>query len=138
MYRKSVLFGLILNLLTACKPGTSKDMSSASFDQLHRELMDLHDSSMVQHGISLRLIDQVILKKTISAGQQAGSLDSIESELDQTNEAMMDWMAEFTDPVSRDSAAISYLKDQIGRMKEITQKQISAITGAQKILDPKK
>jgi len=135
MYRKLVLFGLMFILMSACKPSTSAGISTTELASLHTELMALHDSTMVKHGVSLKMIDQL---DQIKLSQPEGSLDSIRDELDRSNEAMMDWMAEYTDPVTQDSSALNYLMDQLRLMKAIAQTQATAISGGKTILETKK
>ena len=121
--------------MSACKPGASGGISTTELTGLHTELMALHDSTMVKHGVALKLIDQL---DQMILSQPEASLDSIRDELDHSNEAMMDWMAEYTDPVTQDSAALNYLRDQLSLMKEIAQAQGSAISGAKTIMEMKK
>lgn len=131
MYRKLVLFCLMSIVMNSCKQGNSGGITEKQLSDLHSELMALHDSTMVKHGISLHLMDQL---DEFERNQPQAAVDSIRDALDQSNEAMMDWMAEYTDPVTQDSAALNYLMDQLRLMKEIAHTQASAIDGAKSLL----
>lgn len=135
MYRKLVLFGLMWLIFGACNPGPKQGISTKLLADLHKQLMDLHDSTMVGHGVSLQLIDQLDQKKLVQADSTSTVLDSIRTVLDHTNEAMMDWMAGYTDPVTQDSTALIYLQDQLRLMKEIAANQTNSIHRAKMILE---
>jgi hypothetical protein len=117
--------------MNSCKQRSPGGITEKQLSDLHSELMALHDSTMVKHGLSLHLIDQL---DELERNQPQAALDSIRDALDQSNEAMMDWMAEYADPVTQDSMALNYLMDQLRLMKEIAQTQASAIDGANTLL----
>lgn len=121
--------------LLACKSGTGNSVSSKVLIDLHSNLMALHDSSMAKHGEALALIDQLKSKKPNFS--DSTSVDSVINILDKSNESMMDWMANFNDPETQDSAAFHYLEEQIQWMKNLYQTQTSAITRAKTLLEVK-
>ena len=135
MYREIVLFCLMSIVMSSCKQGSSGGITEKQLSDLHSELMALHDSAMVKHGVSLNLIDQL---DELERNQPLATVDSVRDALDQSNEAMMDWMAEYTDPVTQDSTALNYLMDQLRLMKEIAHTQSSAIDGAKNLLGTNK
>lgn len=121
--------------MNTCKQENSGGITEKHLSDLHNELMALHDSTMVKHGVSLYLMDQL---DKLEGNQPQAMVDSIRGALDQSNEAMMDWMAEYADPVTKDSTAMNYLMDQLRLMKEIAQTQASAIDGAKTLLGTNK
>ncbi len=135
MFRKIVLFCLMGVMMSSCKQGSPGGITDEQLSNLHSKLMALHDSTMVKHGLSLNLIDQL---NDLNRNQPQALVDSIRDALDQSNEAMMDWMSEYADPVTKDSTAMNYLLDQLRQMKEIAQTQASAIDGAKTLLGTNK
>ena len=96
--------------------------------------MAMHDSTMVKHGEALSLIDKLKIITNNPRTQNITMVDSIRTELDQSNESMMDWMANYEDPIEKDSAAINYLNAQIDIMHKISVHQLQNIALAKKIL----
>nr|MBP8943137.1 hypothetical protein [Saprospiraceae bacterium] len=87
-----------------------------------------------KQGESMSLIAQLKAIKESSAVDNATTIDSIRTELDYSNEMMMDWMADYQDPVTNDTSSISYLRSQIDQMNKISSHMQHNIELAKSIL----
>ncbi|HNR07739.1 MAG TPA: hypothetical protein PKM27_10530 [Saprospiraceae bacterium] len=123
MNAKPLLIISLALLLFACASGGSGKEIAGEVRMLHDSLMKLHDETMASHSSCLSLIDE--LKDLSAAAPDAGKvqIDSVRTELDYTSEIMMDWMAAYQDPVTEDTVAAGYLKEQIKAVREIARIQ---------------
>ena len=127
-----VLFILII-LQTQC---TSKQKSlEKSVIALHDHLMILHDSTMTQHSISGNLAEKLKIKGLQKDSTLLTAIDSIRTELDGSNEYMMDWMNNYHEPELKDSAALKYLNQQILLLQELALHQKKNINQAYLLLN---
>lgn len=135
IHKQIILLTFLTVGMAACLSKSKNNTLAADVAALNATLMDLHDTTMVRHGQSLSLIEQLKSKSKMASGPQLTYMDSIRTELDQSNESMMDWMANYSDPLEKDSAAINYLNQQIKIMNDISTHQIQNLDIAKKILN---
>ncbi len=133
-YFQIILFILYCSVVLSCRSKPETNPIPAQLAALNDQLMALHDSTMVKHGEALSLIDKLKIITNNPGNQNITMVDSIRTELDQSNESMMDWMANYEDPIEKDSAAINYLHTQIDIMHKISVHQLQNIALAKKIL----
>ena len=134
LHRIIVLFLLMISI-DGCTNSPGKNVEQSVMD-LHTQLMALHDSTMNQYGICGSLAEQ--LKKLVNAAGdsvQTNRSDSIRTELDASNEYMMDWMNTYHEPEKKDSAAMKYFKAQIDLLSQLAAHQKQAIEQAHLILN---
>ncbi|MEO5581188.1 MAG: hypothetical protein ABIR66_00735 [Saprospiraceae bacterium] len=108
---------LLLILLLPLSQCTTKYKLDKSVTALQAQLLELHDSTMIQYGVALNLIEQ--LKKIDADSITITPIDSIRTELDGSNVYMTDWMADYQQPETKDSAAWIYLTNQIELLKKL-------------------
>lgn len=128
-----ILWITFSSFILGCKQSPEPNLLLPTIAALNSELMALHDTTMIKHGECLALIDMLKLKVNTSGKFHMTYIDSIRTELDHSNESMMDWMAHYTDPIEKDSTAIHYLKAQLNIMKNISIYQTKNIELAKKI-----
>ena len=128
-YITIIIFSLLTISLFQCKSKETEKIIKS----LHDQLMLLHDE-MAKQGESMSLIAQLKAIKESSAVDNATTIDSIRTELDYSNEMMMDWMADYQDPVTNDTSSISYLRSQIDQMNKISSHMQHNIELAKSIL----
>lgn len=126
---KIALFVLIL-CIDSCK---SDNMEKAISDA-NTSVMTLHEETMAKHGEIMNLVDELKKKTTDSLYARDVVMDSIRTELDGLNEEMMDWMADFEEPDSKDEAALTYLKEQIEILTKLKTAQVQNIETAKSLL----
>ena len=97
-YITIIIFSLLTISLFQCKSKETEKIIKS----LHDQLMLLHDETMAKQGESMSMIAQLKAIKESSAVDNATTIDSIRTELDYSNEMMMDWMADYQDPVTND------------------------------------
>ncbi|MBK6390452.1 MAG: hypothetical protein IPF70_07730 [Saprospiraceae bacterium] len=129
-YITIIIFSLLTISLFQCKSKETEKIIKS----LHDQLMLLHDETMAKQGESMSLIAQLKAIKESSAVDNATTIDSIRTELDYSNEMMMDWMADYQDPVTNDTSSISYLRSQIDQMNKISSHMQHNIELAKSIL----
>jgi hypothetical protein len=122
---KYILIILLLILLLPLTQCTNKRKLEKLVGSLHTELMALHDSTMNQYGVAVNLIDQ--LKKMTPDPAAITPIDSIRTELDGSNAYMMDWMANYMEPSTKDSTAWLYLTKQIELLHKLALHQMQNI-----------
>lgn len=133
-YFQIILFVLCCSVVLFCHSKPETNPIPTQIDSLNDKLMAMHDSTMVKHGEALSLIDKLKIITNNPSNQNITMVDSIRTELDQSNESMMDWMANYEDPIEKDSAAVNYLNAQIDIMHKISVHQLQNIALAKKIL----
>ncbi|MEP7322986.1 MAG: hypothetical protein ABI761_13765 [Saprospiraceae bacterium] len=113
-YIQIILLLILLLPLTEC---TTKYELEKSVTTLQSQLLALHDSTMNQYAVAINLIDQ--LKKIDADTMTITSIDSIRTELDGSNIYMTDWMANYQQPETKDSAAWIYLSKQMELLEKL-------------------
>lgn len=129
-YKLKIGFVALTLFMVRCKSDTlEKDISEAN-----ASVMALHDETMARHGEIMNLAEE--LKKTALDNTLPNSLliDSIRTELDGLNEEMMDWMAEYEEPDTKDEAALKYLKGQAETLTKMKASQVENIEVAKRLL----
>lgn len=133
-----ILFYLLMISILSCKETREKTIEQ-SVEDFHTQLMSLHDSTMNLYGICGNLAEQLKkLGKTAADTVRTNIKDSIRTELNASNEYMMDWMNAYQEPEKKDSAALKYFKAQIDLLSQLAVHQKQAIEQAQLILNSNK
>jgi hypothetical protein len=126
---KLAVFALTLSIFN-CKSATIEK----NITETNALVMALHNETMARHGEIMGLVEE-LKNKTSDTGNASGILvDSIRTELDGLNEEMMDWMAEYEEPDTKDEAALNYLKEQADILNKLKSAQIQNIEAAKRIL----
>ncbi len=123
MNAKPALIVFAVLFLFDCASGGPKQDVADEVRMLHDSLMKLHDQTMLSHSTCLSLIDELKNLSSAAPEPEKVHIDSIRTELDYTSEIMMDWMAAYQDPVTEDTVAAGYLKEQIKAVQEIARIQ---------------
>lgn len=113
-YIQIILLLILLLPLTQCTTGYKLEKS---ITELQAQLLTLHDSTMNQYGVAINLIDQ--LKKLDVDSLTITPIDSIRTELDGSIVYMTDWMANYQQPETKDSAAWIYLSNQMELLQKL-------------------
>ena len=125
---KTSLF-IILSLLwiIGCK-----DSSTTTEDSLYDEVMAIHDEIMPK---MKDINDAKKQLKKIQNEENQAQVDALILQLDQADEAMMEWMNQFKPPQAEDKAARdTYLQMQKSKIVAVQEQMMSAIADAKSIL----
>ena len=126
---KIALWSLTLYCIS-CKSDTlAKAMADANTN-----VMTLHDETMASHGEIMNLAEELKKKAQDTVFANKTLIDSISTELDELNEEMMDWMAEFEEPETQDEGALKYLKEQAEILSRLKASQLQNIEAAKNLL----
>ena len=79
----------------------------------HDEVMLIHDEVMP------KMKNIHALKKKLKAKEGDTTAQALILKLDQADEAMMEWMAAYHKPSVSDTSAMSYLADQLDKIKDV-------------------
>ena len=147
---KSLLIAASFLILVACgKPskhaghGESADSESGSANQvLYDQVMEIHDEVMPKIGDIYKLRQELLEKIANSPDmvvEKKKELEAIISNLDSTNNAMMDWMHNFnplSDSVDQEKAR-AYLETEIERIKKVRDQTNEALEKAKGAVEKK-
>ena len=124
MYRVSILL-ILVGLVFACKSDKRSDL-----DILFDQVMTEHDEAMalMQDIHSQRKILKEKIKDTSDTGDSI-KISTFQKDLNDADEAMMEWMAKFKDPDRTDKdAAKAILDQQLKSIAEVHIQMKKAIT----------
>ena len=118
--------------------GTSGEANQALYDQV----MDIHDEVMPKMGDIYKMKIELLEKIANTPGmveEKRKELEAIISNLDSTNNAMMDWMHNFNPiPDSLDQEkAREYLETEMERIKKVRDRTIEALGRAKEKVENK-
>lgn len=123
----SIIF--ISVLLGQCAGGTK----NAEIESLHDQVMEIHDEVMPK----MRDINQMKKKvrKLSSTVDETVIMGHINL-LDEADEKMMSWMAQYRKPSTKDvEEAKNYLSEQMILIKDVKETMLKAIADAQNLVD---
>lgn len=140
------LFSALILLAVSCQSGPQSDQHQHTAAQttknpvanLEQQIMAVHDSVMPRMSDLLRLKKEVAAKadkSTQGAVKEEGV--AIRSQLDQADNAMMDWMHQYNgDTLGKldQAKAVEYLNDQQAKINKIRDQTEKSISDAQKYL----
>ncbi len=147
---KSLLISTVFLVLISCgktsdhtghdksEDGTSGEANQALYDQV----MDIHDEVMPKMGDIYKMKIELLEKIANTPGmveEKRKELEAIISNLDSTNNAMMDWMHNFNPiPDSLDQEkAREYLETEMERIKKVRDRTIEALGRAKEKVENK-
>lgn len=117
------------------KPSEAEQAETA----LYEEVMAIHDEVMPKMDDMMRLKSQLQakLEQKETTQEEALALRSAIKELEQADEAMMQWMRNFKpqDHVNDHQKVIAYYQEQKKYIKEVKDKMLAAIENARKKLN---
>lgn len=120
---------ILLSIAISCSPASVHESS----DVLHKEVMKIHDEVMPK----MRDINQ--LKKKLRQLEGDGKDSLIQRQvrlLDEADEAMMAWMAQYKRPSDQDtSAANAYLRMQKSKIQDVKDLMLSTIRESQHMIE---
>ena len=145
---KSLLISTVFLVLISCgktsdhtghdksEDGTSGEANQALYDQV----MDIHDEVMPKMGDIYKMKIELLEKIANTPGmveEKRKELEAIISNLDSTNNAMMDWMHNFNPiPDSLDQEkAREYLETEMERIKKVRDRTIEALGRAKEKIE---
>lgn len=121
----------VISSLTACQFGKSDQ------EILYSEVMEIHDNVMPEMGTIHRLKKQLKTIDTtlVKSPTYPIILDHLAS-LEKADEAMMSWMAEFSNPTedTNEIEALDYLEKEKIRISEVRDQMQESIDSAKRIL----
>lgn len=145
-----IIILVITGIIASSCGGKSTDTDEAAVeataieDVLYKEVMDVHDEVMPKMGDIMRLkgslhekLDSISLQDANK--EQRRILEQAIIELEEADEAMMQWMRNFQpqDKVAEKEKVINYYKQQKVEIKGVKTKMLQAINNGRKILKSK-
>jgi len=125
IWSKILLFILIIISILYCKPDTPEQKE---IDKRHDEIMVIHDEVMPL------MKDIYGLKKQLKKSSQSPDTQALILALEEADEVMMDWMANYDKPSSTDTGYKDYLEQQMKDVMNVKEKMLSSIKQANKYL----
>ena len=121
---------LFISILFAQCAGGSKN---SEIETLHDQVMEIHDEVMPK----MRDINQMKKKvRKLSSTLDEAIIQQHLNHLDEADEKMMSWMAQYKKPGAQDvAAAKAYLSEQMILVKDVKDSMLKAISDAQKLVD---
>jgi len=116
---------VFVTLLVHCK---SEDPIQIKINQKHKEIMSIHDEVMP------KMKDIYSLKKQLKKVEDKDQVVDLLSALENADDAMMDWMAQYKKPKKDVINYESYLADQQKAVTKVREEMLSAISQAQTYL----
>ncbi len=120
--------------LMACNT-TPKTEAQTEEQEIKKEIMASHDTTMAQMNYMARLRKQLKDAATDSTATDTLVLKELYRDLEQANDAMMQWMADFENPdnmTMKTEDKVVYLKDEKVKMLDIEKRTFEAIAAAEK------
>ena len=109
---------IVFVFLSSCKPADPSDPNYI----LHTEIMVVHDEVMPEMSTIHRIKKK--LKNLDTTGEE---IDQLVTNLDDADEAMMSWMADYDRPDGSDSLSLAYLRMEKEKISDVSRKMKSAI-----------
>ncbi len=125
--RTSAIFLVITLLMSQCKQEKKSEVLT-----LHQDIMAIHDNVMP------KMSDIYRLKKSLKSMYETTkdpSYGDLILRLNQADDMMMDWMAQYKQPKSNTSDDIAYLKSEKNKIKIVSATMQATIQEAQKLID---
>ncbi len=119
---------------------TSEVAATDSVGRLEQEILAIHDSIM-PHMSELMRLKKAVSAKIEAAKDDAGRKDglAVSSELEQADQAMMSWMNQYNGDTLKKlepAQAMTYLRDQHGKVKDMSQIMQVSIDHAKAYVHP--
>lgn len=121
-------FILILTCVLLCTQCKEDSPIQREIDLKHDEIMLIHDEVMP------KMKDIYRLKKELKKVKNKEVTNTHIRALDNADEAMMDWMANYKKPGAKDVGYLDYLANQLRLVKEVKIEMLEAISTAQNLL----
>lgn len=123
--------GLIIFSIVACQSEKSER------EKMYTEVMEIHDRVMPEMGTIHRLKKQ--LKAIDTTGVGASTYPAILTHLgilENADEAMMSWMAEFSNPTTdtKEAIALEYLKNEREKISAVRDQMLNSINATKSLL----
>lgn len=130
---KSIL--LLSCFLVACNSSGVDSDVKYKLDNLHQEVMDVHDAVMPELGTINKLRKQLKKRLKDDTETQKDKIQDLIYRLGDADDAMMTWMGEFKKPSYKDEAAARslYAEEKI-KITAVDQKMKKVIADAQNFL----
>jgi len=130
---KSML--LLSCFLAACNSSGVDNDVKYKLDNLHQEVMDVHDAVMPELGTINKLRKQLKKQLKDDSNPNKDKVQDLIYRLGEADDAMMTWMSEFKKPSYKDEAAARTIYEQEKiKITAVDQKMKKAIVDAQNYL----
>jgi PBP1b-binding outer membrane lipoprotein LpoB len=146
---KNIIYLFVVSvLLTSCKnvEQNYEEEQIAQFDSLTEQTLEVHDDVMAEMGTLMDLslaIDEQLKSEGIGA-DTTSKLTEVKTELDNTHDAMMDWMKEYSTKFPYEAESPSSIKalnekmpileGSYEKIKEIQEQTDKVIADAEQLL----
>lgn len=128
---KNITLSLCLIILTLSCKNNQSPVEAPEMDPIYDTVMQIHDAVMPETATLHRI--RKSLKEMPTEGDRTVILDQIKY-IDEAEEAMMQWMAEFSVPEDT-SQQVSYLKAEKIKIQQVSDIMYDAIRKGQMVLD---
>ena len=125
--------------LMACN-GNKGGADEAKIEEARKEVMDLHDEAMpliADMGQLAQRLEMKLDTMTVDDSMARAKVADAKEQLNQAEEAMFDWMAEYNKVTLSEleaDSALSFLAQQKERMKQVADQMHSSIANAEVIV----
>lgn len=125
-----IVAGLLIVMMNACKNAKQEQVTD---DSQYLEVMEIHDAVMPEMATIHRL-KRALKEVGATATDESDLVRAQIKKLDDADEAMMQWMAEFNVPEVPDQKT-TYLEKEKQKIQAVSDEMYAAIASAQMLLD---
>ncbi len=128
VFNQHLLF-VVASVLFLCSSCKDSSPEGKEIQQLHEEVMVIHDDVMP------KMRDIYKLRKALLKHDDQSEVEHLISALENADDAMMDWMADYKKPKASDPGYQQYLANEKVLIAGVRDQMLSAISDAEAFLN---